>query len=177
MVADHGLVAFGSGFGGGLLLRATVTRASLPLFCVVAGALLGGRGVFGWRMVQMVGAGLVGTALAGPLGMPSVDVMLLFTVALAGVAATPGRWRPVLLVVAVLQPATWPVGWSGYQPGLLVALLAIGTMLDSARLEAAGRRVPAVFAVVGRYPVSIYAGHLAAFAAAVFVMGGGRFPA
>lgn len=169
MVLDHGLVAAGV---AGHPLRQTVTRASLPLFCVVAGALLPTTPRWA-RLGAVAAAGLVATVLGGPIGIGQPDVLLILVAVLA---AAPflvfrGGWA-VALGLAVIQPVTWPVPWSGYQPGTVLALVLLGVMVGRPALE----RLPwrPVLAAVGRAPLRWYLGHLAVLAglrASLFLLG------
>lgn len=156
MVVDHALVAFP--VAGSVLVRSTATRAALPLFCLVAGALA--RRLTPERTAKLAAAGLVAGYVGGPFGIGQPDVVLLLLAALAGVHVCRNNYAAqlVLLVVAVIQPVTWPAPWTGYQPGVVIALVAIGTYGDT--LDDAGRRLPPLLARVGRYPLSIYLGHL-----------------
>lgn len=172
MVIDHlALLA-----GGADLVRLTVGRVALPAFCLVAGALvrpLDGRRA--WRLGTVFGAGVVATALGAPLGIGQPDVLLVLAVVLAGAGGLLAwAWRrcsstPLVVAgaLAVLQPVTWPIPWTGYQPGTVLALVLIGRQLGRGPLERWGRALPAPLGGLGRYPLTAYVGHLAVLAVLV----------
>lgn len=154
MVLDHALAW--AGVAGGLG-RLSITRASLPLFCVVAGALVRPEGS---RRLRQVGvAGVVATGLGVPIGIGQPDVLLLLfaALAIAPVLIFRGGWA-VGMAAAVIQPVTWSVPWTGYQPGTVLALVLLGAMVGREALD----RAPAVglLAWVGRHPLAWYLGHL-----------------
>jgi uncharacterized membrane protein len=171
MVADHGLVA--ASVGG--WWRLGPTRAALPLFCLVAGALGGGS----WarrsrRVVQMGVAGVVVTATAGlVLGTGAPDVLLVLAfgvVVLEGLRQVGSAGLTVAVVaLAAIQPVTWRFG-TGYQVGTVLVLLWLGG-LPGVRdeLEVAGRRLPAWIGLAGRRPLTVYVVHLVALAVVVGV--------
>lgn len=163
MVLDHALIHVPSG----LPVRLTVTRVALPLFCVVAGTLAQRSGRLRRpAVVAIVGVAVMPVEAAAGIGVPG-PLFLVGLVVLA-VRLAGGRWRrvwPVVAAVAVLQPVTWPTGATGYQLGTVVALVVIGTLLDAQRVGRLGERLPGVFALAGRWPVTIYAMHVAALAA------------
>lgn len=165
MIIDHGLALAGPGWP--LAVRLTVTRAALPLFCVVAGNLIAVRMPRPGRLLTLTAAGVGAEVLWGVLGLPGVNPLVLLTAALAAVALCPAQWRLLLLVAAVVQPVTWPVARGGYEPGFVVALVVAGTLVPRPTLEAVGARVPAVFAAPGRFPVTLYLVHLAGLAGLV----------
>lgn len=169
MVVDHALLAA----GGLVAVRVTVTRASLPLFCLVAGALLTAARPRWARLGKIAAAGLVATAFGAPFGIGQPDV--LFVLALALVAApllirigSPGVLYGAL-AVAILQPVSWPgwllvPGWTGYQPGTVLALVIVGHLWGAPQLAHYGDRLPGWLALPGRHPLSLYVWH-------VFVLG------
>jgi len=169
MVADHGLVA--ASVGG--WWRLGPTRAALPLFCLVAGALSGGP----WerrrrRVVAMAVAGVGLTFTVWPvLGGGVPDVLLVLALGFLVVAGLERAGSPgltvVVLSVASIQPVTWPVG-TGYQLGTVVVLLLFGGLAGVRDLlELAGNRLPAWVGVAGRRPLTVYVVHLGAMAGIV----------
>lgn len=151
MVLDHVLVFSGS---ENHVLRHTITRAALPLFCLVAGVLCSkvNRG----RLLDLVWIGCWSSVLNIVAGQP--DVTLLFAL---GFALYSYWSSPVFLAICILQPVTWPLPWSGYQPGTVLALLAVGRGLVAVGyLNRLGAMLPQFFRLFGQWPLAIYGGHL-----------------
>ncbi len=71
------------------------------------------------------------------------------------VVAHPG----VTLTLGLISALYVPVGWHGYEPGLVLAWFCLGLL---ARLEwfALGDRLPVQLERVGRRPLIWYVGHL-----------------
>lgn len=160
MVLDHVLLVVGEG----LALRLTVTRAALPIFGLLAGALWrpGAR----VRLLQLGGAAIVATYLGVVLGMPRPDVLVVIFVALLAMHAY-RRWPVATFAVAAIQATTWGIAAGGYEPGVLLVLMVGGYEFGRERLDVLGRRAPALLELLGRYPLSLYLGHLALLALAV----------
>lgn len=159
MVADH--VALVAGAGGAW--RLTVTRAALPLFCVVAGS-LARPGRPGRRLGVVAAAGLAATVLGAPLGIGQPDVLFLLAgvlVLVRWVGPRPGgpAWAAVACL-GVIQATTWPMAWTGYEVGTVLALVLVGQVVARRDLDQLGCRLPAVLAPVGRAPLWWYVGHL-----------------
>lgn len=176
MVLDHVLVwllavAEVDGLAGGAieLARLSVTRLSLPLFGVLAGCGL----VFSVRH-RNFGVSIPWRHAAGALlilflptwwiglGRPDVLVQFVFIIGFGGWAIR--RWPVVLGAFGVVQAITWPIGGTGYQPGVVVALLALGVLGSAGgrylSAEVAGLRLPGWLGTFGRYPVECYVGHV-----------------
>lgn len=172
MVADHVLVNVWrwapAAAPWATLLRITATRAALPLFCVVMGALLLDRRPSDRRMVEVAALGAVMTLWCGVTGVlpASPDVLVVLAMVLVAWPLVE-RWPVTVACVAVLQPMTWHVPWSGYQPGVVLGLVLVGWLVQSlygggvagAWLPAV-RWVPAWVEWLGRHPLGAYAGHL-----------------
>lgn len=166
MVLDHVLLIVVGG-GLALVLRLSVTRLSLPLFCVVAGALVVDRPR--WRRLgAVVLAGYVAMVIGYPLGIGQPDVLVVLAVALA-VAPLVVRvgWALPGLCWCLLQATTWPFPWRGYQPGVVLGLVLVGHLAGRERLGRIGDRLPEVFERVGRRPLAWYLGHLLVLGLAV----------
>lgn len=176
MVLDHSLVlslTLDPGDGLRTDLRSTLTRLSMPLFMVVSGFLLSGSSRR--RVLQVAGAAV----LLAPLlyvcwvefAQPEILALWLLVVPLRSLLE---RYPLELLFAGVLQVLHLPVGWPGFEPGLVLVFLAMGVLArDRPRsLEMLGRALPGWFASVGRYPLTVYAGHLIIFTAVLVVVRG-----
>jgi len=155
---------FGPRAGVGFVLgRLTVTRGSLPIFCLVAGALLPTTWAPRRRLLLVALAGVAAGFLSAPMGFPAPDILLLLAAAsLAGGAIV--RWPLGAIVLALVQLSAWPLagrfGWAGYEPGLIVGLMGAGVIAGRHRLHELGDSLPAFLEVVGRRPLAWYLGHL-----------------
>jgi hypothetical protein len=159
MVLDHVLLVFPAGVIGELT-RDSVTRASLPLFCVVMGSLAVGRPL-GRRLWVLLGWGVVASGIGFPIGIGQPDILLLLAAGLV-IVQLAFRWGDwwFALVLLILQPVTWPVPWTGYQLGTVCGLQIAGALMGRHFLSAAGGRLPGLLAEVGKRPLEIYIGHL-----------------
>lgn len=164
MVLDHVLYQAAPGH----VLRLTVTRVALPIFCLVAGALWRP----GWRprYLELGAAWLVAEVLARLLGMPTPDVLLPIAVGFALLhLAQRSPWL-VLVVLLVLDHSRLGAipGWTGYSPWYVAALLVVGH-LARAEIYAAAERLPDVawLSSIGRRPLGWYVGHLLVLAVVV----------
>lgn len=152
----------------GPLYNVTAGRVAMPLFFILAGA-LGGR--LRWRHAWI---GVVGLAL--PLAVPWVDSPnVLVWWALGSVFLYVWRrlgGRMWVLVAAALTLAAngWVTSGHSFDPRDLVALMAVGVMIGPTGLSWSGR-LPGWMAWVGRYPLTVYVGHLLVIQA-VLVLGG-----
>lgn len=162
MVLDHAVLV--AGHGG--LIRGTVTRAAMPLFFLVGGALIRSR--LGPRHLLILGAGLL-----LPYAVPWVERPNILVLYVAGAAVVAGvnRWCPpgwrfgILAVLLTLAANGWTVNPYGYDAAAVMALLVVGNIAGPSLLGWADR-LPGWVGVVGRYPLSIYLGHLLALHAA-----------
>lgn len=169
MVVDHVCACFGTG----QLVRLTVGRLALPLFMLCSGWLLARRPPTARRLYELAAAAVAATVVVnvGGLSIGQPDVLWLILVGLL-LAPAIRRWPVASACVGLVQASAWPMHspiWTGYEPGLVVALLALGVLWgryyglrDLERWPA-----PAALQLVGRYPLSIYVAHLAALAVAV----------
>lgn len=140
------------------LLRVTVGRLALPLFFIVAGHLVCR---LSWRHGWVA---LLGLAL--PAVVPWIDdpnVLLLY--AAGAVLVVQLRRAPLALVLVVVVALTVAAnGWLPATPGFYDPLSVLALMCAGALLSrdsfAIGNRLPRAFAVVGRFPLSVYVGHL-----------------
>jgi len=144
-------------------LRMTVTRASLPLFCMCTGVLLHRRSVRSTRRVWMVAAVAVPVNVAlevVPMGIRAPEILAVWSLVMLtctwGIVAYPA----LSAILGVLQVVLWPYGWHGYEPGLLVAFIAIGHLASLPSLEWA-QRLPSWMGALGSRPLTWYVSHLA----------------
>ncbi|MCB1026885.1 MAG: heparan-alpha-glucosaminide N-acetyltransferase domain-containing protein [Microthrixaceae bacterium] len=169
MIADHTL-----GFAQNTdmaqpwmtVARLSITRAALPAFMVCSGILLAGHSVSSRRWAQvLVAAVLVNTgALVAGMSEFVPDILALWCLVM--LLAGPVRRAPATAaVLGMLQAVYWRVPIGTYQPGWIVAFVAIGVLVarsgDREVLEPLGHRLPEWVAVMGRRPLSWYVGHLA----------------
>lgn len=168
MVLDHVLLVTDSGD----LLRGTVTRASMPLFFLVSGHLLGRPR---WRWL---GVGLIGVILPGVvpwIDRPNVLVwwvvgsLMVWALRRLGVSL----WWPVVVALTFMAN-----GWHFYPAGsydgdALLALLCVGAMLPRDTFTGAANGLPAgrVLAAVGRRPLTWYVGHVLVLEAGRLALG------
>jgi hypothetical protein len=154
MIVDH-LCLFFPPEGGPLLVRLTVGRLAMPLFFVLAGYL---ARRLRWRHLSVA---LLGVAL--PVVCPWLDHPNVLTLwALGCVCLWLVRWAglsPWLLVLFGLAMGANGFGAHGvqYEPTALWGLMAAGSMLRPSSWRW-GLRLPCWLELVGRYPVSVYAG-------------------
>jgi hypothetical protein len=157
MIADH-LALFA---GNVEPIRLTVGRLAMPLFFVLAGNL---AGRLRWRHVLVAALGVALPAAAWWIDSPNVLAWwAVGCVVLAGARRLGGRSALGLLVVFGLAAGAngWvQLGGDTYQPAELLGLMAAGALVPRSRLVQLGRRLPSLFAGLGRFPVSVYAGHV-----------------
>lgn len=172
MVVDHVLVVVDPNNW----LRFTATRWSLPLFMLVAGALIDLRG---WpsnlRLVHLGALGFIPWSMWIP-GMARLDVLLSIPLAILLVRAllrlTVGRVVPLTLAIGLLLSHLNISGryfaGVGYDPALVGAWLALGMVWIPPVVAAS---IPAGVVAgatwLGRRPLSVYVGHLAVLALVV----------
>lgn len=157
MVLDHALVQIDHDSP----LRYTITRLSLPLFVGCAAAVF--RGQLGRQRMGVLALGIIAeTTLNGPLSLGGPGPVTLITCGLLAFSLPWVRRNAHLVgTLGLLQALYQPVGWSGYQPGLILAYFALATLAVH-DLEPAARRLPAWVGTVGRQPMRWYIGHLIA---------------
>jgi len=142
-------------------LRMTVTRASLPLFALCSGVLLH-RGPSGRRLLQIASVAAVVNAglVAVPIGIRPPEILAVWTLVVVCCAGLVRRSPVLAVVLGALQVSVWPIGWHGYQPGLVLLLLAAGFMAGRPCVGWADA-LPAWLGAVGSRPLAWYVGHLA----------------
>lgn len=148
MVTDHLLELTHSGD----FLRLTLTRFSMPLFFLISGHLLRR---FSKRTV---GIGFIGIVL--PLVIPWIDapnVLLMY--ALGAFLLTRFSALPVAVVGLTIAANHFDLIGNAYGFGAILAIMALGKMTPRSTFDWANK-LPNVLTVIGRYPLSVYVGHL-----------------
>lgn len=152
----------------GSLFNVSLGRVAMPLFFILAGAL---SGRLRWRHLWI---GVVGLAL--PVAVPWVDAPnVLVWWALGSVLLYVVRWGGVPAWVVVAVALTFAAnGW--VESGLsfdgrdLFALMALGAMIGPVGLSWSSW-LPSWLARVGRYPLTVYVGHLLIIQAVLLIGG------
>lgn len=152
-------------------LRRTLTRFSMPLFMLVSGALLARAAPSPRRRAQVAALAVaVQVLLAGwwpQFARPEILVVWSLVMTAAEVLR---RFPFEMVVLGVLQQVCLPVGWYGYQPGLVTAFVALGVLWAQLPQQTVFDRavsLPRWVAATGRRPLLVYATHLLALAAFV----------
>lgn len=154
------------------------TRPFMPFFAVLIGVLW--RPGFRKRHVQLAAAAAVTVVLAAQSGFAVPSILGVLLIALPIVQLV--HKAPVAGIIGgLVQVMSFPIPypWTGYQPGLVVALILVGYLArhsgglwEGAEARALDR-LPGAFAAIGRRPLTWYAGHLLVLAAILTVQGQG----
>jgi len=129
MVLDHAIHVVGLPEG----LRLGVTRLALPVFMVLSGALLSARSfrLRGRRVVELAAAVLLSTPATVIADLDRVNVLAVYAVGVAvmfALARVPvPYWVTVAVCFTTLQFLRF--GWNGYEPAIVVGLLALGAQV------------------------------------------------
>lgn len=150
-------------------VRFTATRLAMPIFMVCSGILLTHHSVSRRRWLEVAGAAIVVNLAAIYDGMgtfvPDILAVWCFVMLLASPIR---RWPMSMAVLGLLQATYWGVPFGDYQPGWVMAFVALGVLAERAGdrevLAPIGERLPAWTASMGRHPLAWYTGHLAALA-------------
>lgn len=162
MVMDHAALVYGAPWG----VREVVTRLAVPLFMLTAGYLW--RPGLRRRHLETALAAVVATPLLSTIGGAEFGILVVFLLVLPLVPVAV-RWPLPVLALCLLQLSTWQIPWYGYQPGFVLGLLVVGQLAwlwgrDREFLRAG--ELCAAFAFLGRWPLTLYVGHLAVLAIA-----------
>lgn len=152
---------------------ATVGRVAFPLFMACAGYLWwhkhrrrqdDGLPIMPDVPFKRIAVVCAAAALATPftlvMGLPPLEVLWSYALALAampGVILAPGFF----LIAGMVFAFTFPLPMFSYHPGYVLAVCAAGTVTS---IDQLGRHLPAWLAMPGRWPLTIYVGHLAVLA-------------
>jgi hypothetical protein len=163
MIVDHLALVL----GGPVELRLTVGRLAMPAFFLLAGHLARRP------RLRHLWIALLGFAL--PLVVPWIDSPnVLVWWAWGVVVLWVWRWAgfelwPIVILALVVAANGWTQTEGTYDWFALVALMAVGSMLPATAFTWAAP-APRCVALLGRHPVSIYAGHLLALQTAVWLL-------
>lgn len=167
MVVDHvTLVTAGPEW-----LRLTVGRVAMPLFFVLSGHL---ARRLSWRHAVIFGIGLGMPLMVWWIDRPNVLVWYVVGSVVIVVTAR-WRWAPWVVIVGALgvyanRHLSGPELAFSYEPGALVGLMCLGQVMPREAFAFADRW-PRWLAAVGRFPLSIYVGHLWLIAVVCAVVG------
>lgn len=142
-------------------VRLTLGRVSMPLFFLLAGALV--------TRVTMrhAHAALLGIAL--PLVAPwagSPNVLVVYAVGAALLVLSRRAGLPVLVLVALplaVAANRWEVGSTSYDPAALIGLMALGALVGTGWADRLGQHLQwPVLVHLGRAPLRWYVGNVLA---------------
>lgn len=168
MVGDHLLGLAGELLPSAwwLVPRLTLTRVALPLFLLLAGALLAGRCPRGGRVVEVLAAGVLVSQLVVAGWLPWMAPLDILVSIGCGLLLWPwirgSGWFGV--VVCMVLAATFPAASLGYHPAYIVGMMLVGTVVGLGPLYRLGERLPRWCAWPGRHPLGWYVGHLGVLA-------------
>jgi len=169
MVLDHSLFAIETIGIANVVVeysRLSITRFSMPLFMIASGIIwaLYGLRIRRWFQVFVLAIliNLVTRFLWADFNYP--EILLVWTM-LAIASRLIVRFPITVMIIGYTQFIFWPVPWSGYQPGELAIFLGVGVLVARAPLEKAWKHMRfksliSALSFLGRYPLSIYSGHL-----------------
>ncbi|MCR8526164.1 hypothetical protein WB334_24965, partial [Escherichia coli] len=129
------------------VVRSTATRPAMPVFMICSGMLLARRGITParWSGVAAVAFAVNATAIATGLGSFVPDILAVWCLIMLASQAL--RAQPLLMAgLGLLQSrhAPWPL--PGYQPGWVLAFVALGVLAERSgdrwALDAAARSLP-----------------------------------
>ena len=178
MIVDHILSALESiGIESNFVeySRLTATRFSMPLFMIASGIVWGAYGLRLKRWGQVLLLAVALNAMTRLLWPDFNFPEILMVWALLAIA-----WRlivrfPIItMIVGYTQTTYWMLPWQGFQPGELAIFLGAGVLISKAPLDWLWRerrtaKLIEPLAFVGRYPLTIYGGHLTLLAIIVAI--------
>lgn len=139
------------------LLRWGPTRLAMPLFMLIAGSLITR---LTWRHLAI---GVIGLGL--PLfvpwtGQPNILFCYAIGAAVVVVSRRLGGPVPVILLAGCIAMLTNGLDFGSYPVLGVVALVLLGSMLPRGVWEPVGSHLPEWLEWLGRWPLTIYVGHL-----------------
>jgi uncharacterized membrane protein YcfT len=158
MILDHALVVTDPTHP----LRLTITRLALPLFMICAGALH--RPLTVRRIARLAPAVAIEAVISPhvPLAQPGIVTVYLLAVAILAVPAINRAlhiYPAPMAVLGILQSLFQPLGWPGYEPGLIIAFLCIG-IASGHQFQPLAHRLLRYLEPIGRRPLTWYCGHI-----------------
>jgi len=146
--------------------RLSITRFSMPLFMIASGIIwaLYGLRIRRWFQVFVLAVILnfATRILWADFNYP--EILLVWTMLAIG-SRLIVRFPITVMIIGYTQFIFWPIPWSGFQPGELAIFLGVGVLVARAPLEKAWKHMRfksliSALSFLGRYPLSIYSGHL-----------------
>jgi surface polysaccharide O-acyltransferase-like enzyme len=156
------------------LTRVTLTRLAMPVFMVVSGYLAYRHAPSRRRLIEVAAAALVVNLLWAvlPMGAAPPDILVIWLAAIA-LRRFWVQYPVPTVVLGLVQSVALPFDWGGYQPGLVVALLAVGVlaaMADAIPMVRLPDVVDRPVCAIGRHPLGWYLVHIAVIAAITVVL-------
>lgn len=151
------------------IIRGSVTRLAMPAFMICSGILVARRPLSRRRWSEVAAAALLVNVAAAVVGMGAFvpDILALWCVVML-FASPIRRWPVACAALGLLQSAYLPVPIDNFQPGWVLAFVALGVLAEQSGrrepLPAIGERLPSWTAAMGRHPLAWYLGHLAVLA-------------
>jgi len=162
MVIDHAIVVLSP--GEFTEVRQYLTRFSLPLFMIIAGYCF--KPTYTKRTEHVALVALAVTPFVLMAGMAPYHILFVYLLVLPFMYLA-DKFPVLLMSTAIIQMTTFPIGWHGYEPGLVLLLLLFGNSLkDQLATEVhLAQRFLMPLHVVGQWPLSIYFFHIVLLAA------------
>ena len=158
--------------------RLTITRFSMPLFMIASGIVWVRYGLKVKRWSQVFFLALILNAMMRLLwpDFNFPEILLVWSV-LAIFWRVIVRYPIITMIVGYTQTTFWQIPWQGFQPGELLIFLSVGALIGKVPLENLWRerrptKLLEPLALVGRYPLAIYGGHLFLLAVIVAAVNG-----
>lgn len=157
MILDHIILTMGVGEP----LRFTLTRIAMPLFMIIGGTLTTRANPARLALVLAVGAALQAIA-------PAYGALPLLAGYATGILIVAGirRWgtdtwtAPALAGLLTITANGWTAIPGSYDLAAVAALVLLGTLIPRHTLTRLGRPLPRWMASLGRYPLTLYVGHI-----------------
>lgn len=169
MILDHSLFAIESiGVANNIVeySRLSITRFSMPLFMIASGMIwvLYGLRIKRWFQVFILSILINITIKVLWPDFNNPEILFVWTIIAIGYQLIV-RFPITVMIIGYIQFIFWPVLWSGYQPGELAIFLSVGVLVARAPLDKTWKKIRfekllSTLAFLGRYPLSIYSGHL-----------------